>query len=60
MNKNNRSRRFASATIAADELTAVTRVIQFKYDDGKTNIHWLVGDSVDPAVYVIIPKPFQS
>ena len=43
---------FCYATATAQQLTAVTQVIQFKYDDGKTYLAWPVGDSVDPAVYV--------
>ena len=47
--------RLETAVTTADELTAVTQAIKFKYDDGKTSLSWPVGDSVDPALYVIFP-----
>ena len=43
--------RFACSSICAQELTAATRIIQFKYDDGTTYLRWAVGNSVDPAMY---------
>lgn len=29
----------------------MTRIIQFRYDDGRTNLAWSVGDNVDPDVH---------
>lgn len=46
--------RFQTAVTTADELTAVTQAIRFKYDDGRTYLAWTVGDTVDPALYVIL------
>jgi hypothetical protein len=47
--------RLETAVTTADELTAVTQAIKFKYDDGRTSLSWPLGDSVDPALYVIFP-----
>jgi amino acid transporter len=45
-------KRFAYATIAAQELVACTNSVRFSYDDGRTFLSWSVGESVDPAVWV--------
>ena len=44
--------RFAYAILAADELVAVTNTVKFHYDDGKTFLRWVVGEDVDPAVWL--------
>jgi amino acid permease len=44
--------RFAYAVLAADELVAVSNTIKFRYDDGKTFLHWAVGENVDNAVWI--------
>ncbi|KIM96928.1 hypothetical protein OIDMADRAFT_169710 [Oidiodendron maius Zn] len=43
-----------TAVTTADELTAVTQAIKFKYDDGRTSLSWPVGDSVDPAFWMTL------
>ncbi|KIM93692.1 hypothetical protein OIDMADRAFT_173067 [Oidiodendron maius Zn] len=43
-----------TAVTTADELTAVTQAIRFKYDDGRTYLAWTVGDSVDPAFWMTL------
>ncbi len=45
-------KRFAYATLAADELVAVTYTVKFHYDDNKTFLNWVVGENVDPAVWL--------
>jgi hypothetical protein len=40
--------------ITADELVAVTNAVQFRYDDGKTFLSWVVGESVHPAVWISV------
>ena len=40
--------------IAADELTAVSNTISFRYDDGKTFLNWVTGENVDPAVWITL------
>lgn len=45
---------FAYAVLAADELVAVSHSINFKYDDGRTVLHWRIGEQVDPAVWVTL------
>jgi amino acid transporter len=40
--------------IAADELVAVTNAVQFRYDDGKTFLTWVVGENVNPAVWISV------
>ena len=42
--------RFACSSICAQELVAVSRIIEFEYDDGRTYLKWSVGESVDPAM----------
>lgn len=44
--------RFAYAVIAADELTAVSNTIDFRYDDGKSFLNWPIGENIDPAVWI--------
>jgi amino acid permease len=46
------NKRFAYAILAADELVAVTNAVKFHYDDGKTFLRWVVGEEVDPAVWM--------
>ena len=43
---------FSYAVSAGEELVAVTRCIQFEYDDGRTYLRWALGNQIDPAVYV--------
>lgn len=43
---------FAYATIAADELVAVSNTVKFRYDDGTTYLNWKVGEDVDSAVWI--------
>ncbi|KAL3422348.1 amino acid permease [Phlyctema vagabunda] len=43
---------FAYCILAADELVAVTTTVKFRYDDGTTFISWVVGEKVDPAVWL--------
>ncbi|EFE38398.1 hypothetical protein TRV_06944 [Trichophyton verrucosum HKI 0517] len=42
---------FAYAVLAADQLVAVTNSVRFRYDDGKTFLHWETGENVHPAVW---------
>jgi hypothetical protein len=46
--------RFAYVTLAADEIVAVTNALRFSYDDGRTVLRWVVGNDVDPAVWVTV------
>jgi amino acid transporter len=39
---------------AAGQLVAVSQTIKFKYNDGKTHLHWDVGEYVDSAIWVSI------
>ncbi|KAM5437033.1 hypothetical protein MferCBS31731_005688 [Microsporum ferrugineum] len=43
---------FAYAVLAADQLVAVTNSVRFRYDDGKTFLHWETGENVHPAVWI--------
>ncbi|EGD94373.1 proline-specific permease [Trichophyton tonsurans CBS 112818] len=36
---------FAYAVLAADQLVAVTNSVRFRYDDGKTFLHWETGEN---------------
>ncbi|TAQ89173.1 hypothetical protein B7494_g2498 [Chlorociboria aeruginascens] len=45
---------FAYAVLAADELVAVTNTVRFEYDDGRTYLKWVVGESVDPAIWIAL------
>lgn len=38
--------------LAADQLVAVTNSVRFRYDDGKTFLHWETGENVHPAVWI--------
>ena len=49
-----RINRFAYAVIAADELTAVSNTIDFRYDDGKSFLSWTTGQNIDPAVWITL------
>lgn len=40
--------------IAADELTAVSNTIDFRYDDGISFLNWPIGQNVDPAVWITL------
>jgi hypothetical protein len=40
----------ACAITLGQELSAVVKILQFSYDDGRTFLKWEVGNSVDPAV----------
>lgn len=46
--------RFAYSVIAADQLVAVTNILKFKYDDGRTLLQWVTGENVDAAVWVTV------
>jgi hypothetical protein len=46
--------RFAYCILAADELVAVTNTVKFRYDDGTTFLSWVVGENVDPAVWIAL------
>ena len=46
--------RFAYAVIAADELTAVSNTIDFRYDDGRSFLNWAIGENIDPAVWITL------
>ena len=45
---------FAWVVGAADELVAVSRLISFHYDDGKTYLDWSVGEYVDSAIWISV------
>lgn len=45
---------FAWVVGAADELVAVSRLISFQYDDGKTYLDWSVGEYVDSAIWISV------
>ena len=45
---------FAYAVIAAEEITAVSNTIDFRYDDGRTSLGWPVGQNIDPAVWITL------
>jgi yeast amino acid transporter len=44
--------RFAYAVLAAEELVSVSNTVKFRYDDGTTFLNWVVGESVDNAVWI--------
>lgn len=46
--------RFAYAVIAAEEITAVSNTMDFRYDDGRTFLSWPVGQNIDPAVWITL------
>jgi len=46
--------RFAYAVIAAEEITAVSNTMDFRYDDGRTFLNWPVGQNIDPAVWITL------
>lgn len=46
--------RFAYAVIAAEEITAVSNTIAFKYDDEVSYLDWSVGQNIDPAVWITL------
>ena len=46
--------RFAYAVIAAEEITAVSNTIDFRYDDGISFLSWPIGQNIDPAVWITL------
>jgi hypothetical protein len=40
--------------LASDELVAVADAINFTYEDGKTSLHWTVGNKVNPLVWIAL------
>jgi hypothetical protein len=46
--------RFAYAVIAAEEITAVSNTMDFRYDDDRTFLSWPVGQNIDPAVWITL------
>lgn len=46
--------RFAYAVIAAEEITAVSNTMDFRYDDGRSFLSWPVGQNIDPAVWITL------
>jgi len=45
---------FAYAVLAADQLVAVANTVKFRYDDGRTLLHWHTGESVDSAIWIFV------
>ena len=45
---------FAWCVGASDQLVAIARTINFKYDDGRTFLDWNGGNYVDSAVWISI------
>jgi amino acid transporter len=43
---------FAYTVLAADQVVQVANSIRFQYDDGRTQLSWATGVSVDPAVWI--------
>ncbi len=46
--------RFAYAVLSGEQLVAVSNAIKFSYEDGKTSLHWTVGERVDNAVWISV------
>jgi len=44
--------RFAWTVTVAEELVAIAQLLKFTYDDGTTYLSWVIGNEVDPAVWI--------
>jgi amino acid transporter len=48
------TRRFAYVVLASEEIVAVSNLIAFEYNDGRTNLRWAVGNDVNPLVWIAL------